>query len=310
MTVAKGMRYESADVADVERYVADPAWAMEQKLDGIRCLVRTDDTGRASFYSHSGEPLRSGIRHFPAIARQLDHLISCTLDGELLATGELWLFDVLEVLGTDTRLLPQSDRRDLLEVIGDSLSASVVRVVAQATTPADKAALWASVVAASTEGVVVKRRSASYSSTRRSADVLKIKRVYTVDAVVLARNSDGHNNAILGMYDGDTLVPVGKCSMNGKSPAQAGDVIEVTFLGRYDGNLALTQPRMMRARPDKAAAECTIDQLGECHISRAVISAVTTAPPTSSLAMPCPTVHALTCLTRPRTTDHIKENPT
>jgi len=268
------MKYESSDPTEVGRYINDPAWVMEQKLDGIRCIVRTDDHGRAAFYSHTGEPLKSGSKHFPAIAEAMRVLRNCTVDGELLEGGDLWLFDILEAVGTDTRLLAQSERRKLLDLVAQGLPEGKVHVVPEAATRDAKLALWSLVLATGAEGVVVKRSAARYetgSKHTRTADVRKVKVTRTIDCVVVGRNSDGHNNATLGLYDGDRLIQVGRCSMNGKTPAQVGDVIEVTFLGLYAGNRTLTQPRMMRARPDKAAAECLVDQLEGCDISRAVL---------------------------------------
>lgn len=271
----RGMKYESTDPAEVARYITDPAWIMEQKLDGIRCIVRTDDNGRASFYSHTGELLKSGSRHFAAIAADIACLRNCTVDGELLEGGDLWLFDILEAVGTDTRLLVQRERRNLLNLIAAGLPDGRVHVTPEAATTEAKRELWDRVQANNLEGVVVKRSAARYetgSKHTRTADVRKIKITRTIDCVVIGRNSDGHNNATLGLYDGTEMVTVGRCSMNGKTPAQVGDVIEVTFLGMYAGNRTLTQPRMMRARPDKTAADCLVDQLIGCDINRKVLA--------------------------------------
>src|SRR3712207_2396813 len=112
----KGMRYESVGVDDVERYIADDRWVMQQKVDGIRCIVDTGAGGAAQvrFMSHTGDPLKSGVKHHAAIAAAVAPLDRCVLDGELLEDGSLWVFDVMQVLGTDVRLLPEAERRALL----------------------------------------------------------------------------------------------------------------------------------------------------------------------------------------------------
>lgn len=269
------MRYQSADVADAARYIADPTWTMEQKADGIRCIIATDDFGRARFLSHTGLPLKSGVRHHAALAAAVYGLTACTIDGELLDNGELWLFDVMTVNGTDVRPLPQFQRRALLERMAPLFEGTPVRVLPQAVTAEEKAAMWAGVVAASAEGVVVKRAAAPYSTGKaRTGDVLKVKITRTIDVVVIGRNSDGHLNASLGLHDSDgRLVPVGNCSMIGKTEVGIGDVIEVTFLYVVDpANPALYQARMMRARPDKTAGECELAQLDGCHVSKAVLA--------------------------------------
>lgn len=272
----KGMRYESVEVADVARYIADDGWAMEQKADGIRCIVSTDSTGNATFLSHTGQPLKSSVamQHFAALRKALSVLIDCVVDGELLEDGRLWLFDVMQVLGTDTRLLPQADRRALLDTMQPAFGGTVVGVLRQAVTAADKQAMWEQVLAAGAEGVVVKRRSARYDQGKaRTSDVLKIKVTRTIDVVVIGRDSDGHKNATLGLHRDGRLVEVGKCSMIGKADAQVGEVIEVTFLYVVDmANPALYQARMMRRRPDKAPVECEFDQLDGCQVSRKVVA--------------------------------------
>lgn len=273
----KGMRYESTEVDTVARYIADDAWSMEQKADGIRCIVRTDADGVASFFTHTGEPLKSGVRHFPAIAEAVKVLKGCVLDGELLDSGRLWLFDVMEVLGTDTRLLPQSARRDLLDTMQPALGGTVVAVLPQAVTATDKAALWAAVLAESAEGVVVKRRAATYqvgSKHTRTSDILKLKVTRTIDVVVTGRNTKGHLNAELGLYDDNgRLVHVGGCSMIGKTSVEIGDVIEVTFLYVVDPAAPrLYQARMMRPRTDRTADSCSLDQLKGCFVSKTVLA--------------------------------------
>lgn len=273
----KGMRYESAEIDAVARYIADDAWSMEQKADGIRCIVRTDANGHATFYSHTGEVLKSGVRHFPAIAAAVACLKSCTVDGELLDSGRLWLFDVMEVLGTDTRLLAQSARRDLLDTIAPAVAGTVVSVLPQAVGAVEKAALWAAVLAESAEGVVVKRRAATYSvgsKHTRTSDILKLKVTRTIDVVVTGRNSKGHLNAELGLYDDNgRMVHVGGCSMIGKESVEVGSVIEVTFLYVVDpAEPRLYQCRMMRSRPDRTADSCRFDQLTGCFVSRKVLA--------------------------------------
>src|SRR5687767_5406695 len=113
----KGMRYESAEVTAVQQYIDSDAWSMEQKADGIRCIVRVDDEGHVGLFTHTGEPLKSHARYHADLRMEFTLLgqSGLTVDGELLEDGSLWLFDVMEVLGTDTRLLPQAQRRALLE---------------------------------------------------------------------------------------------------------------------------------------------------------------------------------------------------
>lgn len=271
----QGMRYQSAEVTDITRFINDPLWTMEQKADGIRCIVDIGMTGTVRFLSHTGAPLKSGVRHHAAIAAAVQGLTGVTLDGELLDNGHLWLFDLLTAAGNDIRGLAQFQRRAMLDVIGAHLEGTVVHVLPQAVTAVEKANMWADVLAANAEGVVVKRAAATYATGKaRTGDVLKVKVTRTIDVVVIGRNTDGHLNARLGLYDeAGRLVEVGACSMIGKADAQPGDVIEVTFLYVVDpANPALYQCRMMRPRPDKTAVECELWQIADCTVSKAVLA--------------------------------------
>lgn len=269
-----GQRYESADVTDVGWFCLDPAWVLEQKLDGIRCIVAIDAAGRCSFLGHTGAPLRSGTKHFAGIARRLTGLTSITLDGELLANGTLWVFDILVAVGTDVRDLPFATRRQMLETIAPAFgTGGFVELVPQAVTPDAKARLWERVIALGAEGVVAKRLAGRYAATgKRTRDVLKIKVTRTIDCVVTGLGRKGHNAATLGLYRDGVLTEVGACSLNGKPTVAIGEVVEVTYLYVVDPAApSLYQPRMMRTRPDRIAESCDFDQLTGSTVSKAVL---------------------------------------
>jgi len=266
----RGARYESAEITDVGWFVADPEWVLEQKLDGMRCLATVDADGMTTFTSHTGEPLKSGTKHFAAIAAVISALRGVTLDGELLEGGAYWVFDILVAAGTDVRDLPLATRRSMLETVAPAF-AGPVALVPQARTMAAKAELWERIVAAGAEGAVAKRTTAGYATGKtRTRDILKLKQTRTLDCVVVEVGRKGHESARLGLYRDGELVEIGACSLIGKPKVQAGDVIEVTALG-FSVN-ALVQARLMRTRPDKTAAECGWDQLDNCRMDKRVLA--------------------------------------
>lgn len=276
MSAAKfGMKYHSAEVADVQRYIDSDAWAMEQKLDGVRCMVTLDD-GEVRFMSHTGAPLKSGVKLHLAIADKLFGLpVDCLLDGELLANGELWVFDILALAGQPATHLSFEERRTLLENLFEAWNPGdgKVRLVESFRTAEGKAALWARVLASGAEGVIVKRASSTYSAASRSRDVLKIKVTKTVDVIVMGFGGETES-AVLGMLKDGKVTMVGKCSLIGKAKVEIGDVIEVQYLYVVDPAAPrLYQGRMMRRRDDKPAAECTIDQLDGSFASKEVVAA-------------------------------------
>lgn len=277
--MSAGMRYHSAEVADVDRYIADAGWAMEQKMDGVRCIAAFTRTGtvrltETTFLSHTGAPLHSGEKHHAAIAEELSAMpVDVTVDGELMADGHYWVYDLLAMSGQDTTGLPFADRRRLLVTLFGVFDSDLVRLVESFTDPAGKTALWQSVLDSGAEGVVVKRLTASYQSKGRTRNVLKIKITKTIDVVVIGYGRETES-AVLGLYHDGVLTEVGKCSLIGKPHVEIGDVIEVQYLYVVDPHSPrLYQGRMMRRRDDKTAEECQWDQLDGTAASKEVIAA-------------------------------------
>lgn len=285
----EAMKYDWVEIHDLARFVKDPAWSMSQKADGVHCMIELAH-GEVGIYGQTGEKLAHAASavHFDALRRAFGPLaregLEGIFDGELLpGTGTLWLFDVPELghlAGHDT---PFGDRRNVLEAVWRMFSGTpgwgtTVRMLPEARTTEEKAALAAAVEANGGEGVMVKRLDAPYEPGRRVKHGLKIKYVKTADVIVSARDIVGSagkvsKNAELECVDENgQRVTVGRCSMIGKADAQIGDVIEVAFL-YATADLVLYQPRMMKMRPDKAPGDCGIGQLRSAVVNREVVGA-------------------------------------
>ena len=147
------------------------------------------------------------------------------------------------------------------------------------------------------EGVIVKSLEAPYAAGRRGAGWLKVKPRHTLDLVVLAvewghgRRRGKLSNLHLGARRGADFVMLGKTfkgltdemlawqteHLLGLEIAREGHVVhvrpevEVAFDGvqastRYPGGVALRFARVLRHRPDKAAAEAdTLDAILAIH---------------------------------------------
>lgn len=269
------MRYEALDVTSLDRLIDDPNIALEQKIDGIRVAARIID-GHVTWAASNGGRLASttALKQLAGIDTLLE---ACgfsgqwVLDGEIV-DGTLWLFDLpLGLDGAVTPRTPFAQRRDALELLAGALEPAWgdrIRIVPCHRTPTAKRSLWEAVVAAGAEGVCAKRLDGQYlaSGRKRSRDVLKVKITYTVDCVVVARNTTSACNAELAVTGPDgTLVPVGSTSMIGKPDAAVGDVVEVRCLyvqpPAKDRPLGtLYQPTLLRIRDDKTPGECQADQ--------------------------------------------------
>jgi len=269
----KPQSYEWLPTADVGPYLTDPEWVMEQKLDGVRCLVRWAN-GAPQFLQRSGGKLThaASALHFEALTEALSPLCGLSretvvlLDCELIpGTGTLWVFDLPWFGSVGAPMCstadPFEDRREWLRSLFETLVLpESVRLVEQARTEAEKARLLEAVEFLGIEGVVLKRLAAGYSSGKRTADVLKVKFYREADCIVIARNTGGALNATLAVYGDDGLIEVGGTSMIGKPDAPVGAVVEIKYL--YVGNGGrLYQPTLLRVRTDKAPEECRVEQL-------------------------------------------------
>jgi ATP-dependent DNA ligase len=231
----------------------DDRYCYEVKLDGFRCLAFVD--GEEVFLqSRNGRPLG---RYFPELRFPRGRYV---IDGEIvvrdaarhedfdalqqrihpaesrvqrLAEETPAAFVAFDVLAIEDDVLmerPFADRRSELEDLLDRLPTAdePIELMALVQRPAD-AEGWLR----DAEGVIAKDRDAPYLPGERKG-MLKIKRVRTIDAVVVGwrpgKEPDTVGALILGCYDGDDLRVVGHTS--GLSAAEKRRL--VGFLADYE----------------------------------------------------------------------------
>jgi ATP-dependent DNA ligase len=261
--ILRPMKFKEARVEDVPKFINDPMWVLQQKLDGIRAQLVFEPGELPWFRNSSGDPMRSsaalGVANLvlSRFARHPEGIDGHTIDGEILG-GAFWIFDLM--LETNLRL---EDRMTLLTTWYGEVSPhhDVIKLLPTARTVEEKIKLVEAVDAQDGEGWIAKRLDSGYDFGARVEHSLKLKRTHTVDCVVMGRNVKRDLNFVLGLYhDGDRLIHVGNASAIGKPDAQVGDVVEVKYLYCGSGN-KLVQPSVIRMRDDKEAAECTTHQL-------------------------------------------------
>ena len=205
-------------------------WVYEPKWDGFRTLAFVDGED-VYLQSRGGKPMR---RYFPELTFPRGRYV---LDGEIVlfdadgrqdfdALGQrihpaesrikmlaeqtptrFIAFDLLALDDEELMALPQAERRDRLEAV---VEAPVD--LTPATEVPEEAQPWLH----GAEGVIAKRQDARYCPGER-VGMAKIKRVRTIDAVVLGwrpgKEEDTVGSLILGLYDDDGhLRPVGHTS--------------------------------------------------------------------------------------------------
>jgi ATP-dependent DNA ligase len=282
-------------------------WAYEPKYDGFRAVAFVDGD-ETYLQSRNGRPLS---RYFPELEFPPGRYV---LDGEIVAASfdtlgqrihpaasriarlaeetpaTYYAFDLLA--RDDDVLLERSydERRTALEalVTAPVMLTDVVRTTADAEHWLHEA-----------EGVIAKEAAAPYRPGER-VGMIKVKRVRTIDAVVMGwRPGKAERTVgaiILGLYDGDQLRVVGHSSgfsakekrelVDTFAPYETGErgsgeasrwtqgrelewvgmrpelVVEITFDHVSDGRIRHGS-KVQRWRDDKAPEACTVDQLDQ-----------------------------------------------
>jgi ATP-dependent DNA ligase len=284
-------------------------WAYEPKFDGFRTLAFVDGD-EVYLQSRNGKPM---ARYFPEVVASFP-AGRYVVDGEIVASS----FDTL-----GQRIHPAKSRIDRLAaetparfIAFDLLAAGdevllergyldrraaleALALEGVELTPVVHAAADAQDWLQCEEGVIAKETAGAYRPGERTG-MVKIKRVRTIDAVVVGwRPGKAENTVgalILGLYDGERLREVGHSSgftakekrelVGQLQPYETGQrgsgepsrwsagrdlewvalrpelVVEVTFDHVSDGRIR-HGAKVQRWREDKDPSACTVDQLDQ-----------------------------------------------
>lgn len=193
---------------DVEPYLVDANWIMQQKHDGARMLA-VFELGELVFLNGSGGPMSFSAAKLklPALEKHLTRDLvalgvkAATFDGELLIEeGVYHIFDVIslrwDTASFTTEAARESEgwavrgnepwrwRDSVLRSTLSSLEGSLVRFAVTARTEDEKRALWAAINDAAVEGAVSKHLESLWEAGTRTTQWVKHKLVKTGDVVV------------------------------------------------------------------------------------------------------------------------------
>lgn len=212
-----------------ERVPTGPEWVHEVKWDGMRVLADVRD-GRVTLYARSGNDVTASYPELGGLGEDYDDML---LDGEVVALEggrpsfaaladrmhvkdsrkaarlatvrpvTFMVFDLLRLFGQDVTGQPWTARRALLEELDlDSRHWQVPPVFD------DGAQLLAATADQGLEGIVSKRRTATYAAGRRSPDWRKKAHRTSLSVVVGGwRPETGSTSrlgsVLVGIPDGD-----------------------------------------------------------------------------------------------------------
>lgn len=245
------------DEAEAARLVSDPRWAMQEKKDGKRLLLRKE-AGVVTGINKLG--LTIGVPETVVRTATRDLSGDFVLDGESI-DDYLHAFDLLFLNGEDLRGQPYERRYvALLNLLAGGLPKHI-KVVSYWIDPRDKASWLLTLKREKAEGVVFKLKTSPYTPGRPNSggSQLKHKFVATLSAVVAKVNAQ--RSVGLSLLNHEGWQPIGNVTIppNHKVP-MVGAVVEVRYLYAVpDGSLY--QPVYLGERSDVDATECVVSQL-------------------------------------------------
>ena len=244
------------DEAEVARLVSNPSWAMQEKKDGRRMLLRK--TGSII----EGINKKGLVVAVPEPIVQTAHALKgdFILDGEAIG-DRLHAFDLLSRNGTDLREHSCRNRYGALLTLLGSVRSSHISYVDCWTDSLDKASWLHTLKEQKAEGVVFKLWNAPYKAGRPNSggSQLKYKFVATLSAVVTKVNAQ--RSVGLSLLNHEGWQPVGNVTIPANhSVPPVGAVVEVRYLYAVpDGSLY--QPVYLGVRHDVEPHECVVSQL-------------------------------------------------
>ena len=243
------------DVSELPRLLADTRHVLQEKHDGRRMLVRR----------HLGEVIginRRGLHVAlpePIAAAALALPVDCLIDGE--AVGDvLHAFDLLEIAGHDVRQRGYLNRfAGLLRLLGPD---DAIRPVSTVTEPADKEAMFQTLRATGSEGVVFKDMDSTFTAGRPSSGGSQLKFKFVTSASFIVAGINRQRSVALVLLNGSERVPAGNVTIpaNHDIP-QMGTVVEVRYLHAFRQSGSIYQPVYLGPRDDIPVDDCAVSQL-------------------------------------------------
>ncbi len=242
------------DEQELERLLRDDDYAAERKHDGERRILIVENG-----VARGGNRLGQSVALPARLAKAAAGFPDVVLDGEQI--GDVFHFwDMLEYKGVDLRKRPLEHRLAALDAGKFDVAGLVVRSLPARGEEA-KRRLLAETLAASGEGIVLKRLDAAYDPGKPGgqASWRKYKFWHSLSAVVEGVKK-GRSVSLCLFDDAGGKVHVGGVTIPANHPMpEPGTVVEIRYLYAFDGG-GLHQPVYMGARTDIPASDCLASQ--------------------------------------------------
>ena len=243
--------------SEVVHLVEDSRYAMQEKFDGKRTLIRKtvagiDGINRKGLVVSLPCSLVEDIRYSPE---------TFIIDGECIG-DEYVAFDLLAYNGNDLRQYPFGERHLILKNLLRLRPCNHVKLAETEIDPKAKAAMLERLKTEGKEGVVFKKISAPYVPGRPATGGDQLKRKFYESTSFIVGKVNGKRSVLLQLLDGKNVVDAGNVTIpaNHEVPP-VGAVVEVRYLYAFKASGSVYQPVYLGVRDDIDAAECTVSQL-------------------------------------------------
>jgi bifunctional non-homologous end joining protein LigD len=239
--------------------INDSDWSFSIKANGENRLFAIDAEGNG----------RGGNKKGQLTPIPMEWVEQARAFGPFVANGEhvgnqFYAFDLLEVDGVDIRSQPHEVRYKKLLAMTEGM-ANVVpffKVITCAFTASEKTDLLEAAMEKQLEGIVAKRKQASYVAGK-GHDTLKC--VFREVATCIVMEHNAQRSVQVGLLKDDgVLVFVSNVTVPGNSPIPAvGDLVDVQYM-YYNGKsfiIPVFDPNGVGVRKDVARSDCTFAQI-------------------------------------------------
>lgn len=245
---------------EVQQYIKDDNFIMQEKKDGVRCLIRKrkkviEGINKKGLIVSLPIPVVESIK---AACGEADAL----LDGEMI--GDVyWMFDLLVIGVHSLSDQKYSARLTAIQEWGFLESQTEnFKIVPTAVGKASKKAMYALLKKENAEGVVFKHLDSLYKPGKPASGGNHLKFKFVAEATVRVRALNATKDSFqMEMLDKGDWKYVGDCTYyTTKWIPRPGDIVEVRYLYAYPGG-ALFQPFLKELRDDVDEGDCLISQL-------------------------------------------------
>lgn len=240
------------DEDELEKYLTNDVWCMQEKQDGRRRLLISNKEGNIAA-NRKGLSVSINSK----IMKAFDDISSfgkkkMILDGEDMGDKVM----VFDMISTKT----YKERYEDLLTIKDVLPE--IEVVHTAWTTEEKRKFLAYCKKTNAEGVVFKHIDAAYAPGRPNSGGSQMKyKFYATASCIVSKLNPNKRSVGISVYDGKDLITVGNVTVPpNKNIPVVGEIVEIKYLYYFPGG-SLFQPVLLDTRDDLDESECTVKKL-------------------------------------------------